>query len=387
VLLLGGWSASWGWGEAKWFVPVFMFYGLWLAAGVEAVAAGVRSLAPRIGGPLAAGVRIATAVAFPLLLISNNLAAENHSRDWGPYDWGRTLMTEVEPNALVALSGDTPFTVARYLQVVEHARPDVDVVSPTLLAEPWAQRQLRDPAMQRLVRQAQATNTAQTPDQWAEHLMRYIVRQYAGSRPVYHNGRISDLGPGLQTLECQTVLRFAADASPLATPDAPDLSMYTESVFGQVAYAHLPELALRGAVGAAPLGRGVVLLRAEPEPAAVAAGEVFRVRYQWRCEATVEEALSLKVDFVNAQWLLDRHDPSAVPPPAAYLAFGTQHALLHGVTPLPVNAPATHYEETAYYVASRDVPPGPYLMRVALVTGAGATLPVPVARVDVEAAP
>ena len=155
----------------------------------------------------------------------------------------------------------------------------------------------------------------------------------------------------------------------------------------QGAYARLAELAEVGEVGAVPVGEGAVLLRAEAEPASVAPGEVFRVRYRWRCEQPVEQRLTLRVEFVNARWLRARGDPGAELPPEARQGWGTEHAFLYGVRPLEANAPGRHYEQVGYYVAAREAPPGAYLMRVAINPPQRRSPPVPVARVDLEAAP
>ena len=72
------------------------------------------------------------------------------------------------------------------------------------------------------------------------------------------------------------------------------------------------------------------------------------------------------MEFINAAWLVAQEDPSAEPPPGAPLGFGTERPWMYEAAPLAANPPGTHYEQIAHYVAGRGLPPGPYVLRLAV---------------------
>jgi hypothetical protein len=137
-------------------------------------------------------------------------------------------------------------------------------------------------------------------------------------------------------------------------------------------------------VGPVPIRPGVTLLRAQAEPSVVAPGEVFRVRYEWRCDQAITDRRALQVEFINAAWLLAQKNPFAEPPEEAPLGFGTERPWMYELAPLAANPPGTHYEQIAHYAAGRGLTPGPYVVRVAVNPPGQNTRLVPVARLDLK---
>jgi len=62
---------------------------------------------------------------------------------------------------------------------------------------------------------------------------------------------------------------------------------------------------------------------------------------------------------------------SAIPPAGAHLSFGAQQPLVYGLLPLATTPPGAPYRQEVYKVAGRNLPPGSYLLRVALMLRAG----------------
>jgi hypothetical protein len=368
VALLAGWASIWGYGQVKWFIPVFMIYGAWLAAGVETVAAGLGRLgATARRGPVV--VRVGAMLAFPLLLLSNNLGAEDHSREWGYYDWGRILMAEVEPNAVVALSGETRVQVASYFQVVERARPDVEIAIPAMMAAEWVQRQIEDPMVKRLIRLALDTNPERTSEGFADHLMPLLVPYYAPRRPLYYDRPLTKLYYGYQTLAYQAVYQFVPAQPSFLKADgvAPP-----RGDFPPVNFSHTP-------LGEHGERAALVLAAAQSEPRTVRRGDLFRLRLAWRCTGETRGPLEILA-------FLERDESGRPGGLAELFAGGSSVQLLWGESPISPSPPGTHYEQQVWYVAPREIAPGRYVIRLVphpLPGGLILAEPKPVARLEV----
>jgi hypothetical protein len=111
---------------APWYLPAIAVLVPASAVGFERLPSKLRWLA----------------VALALVGLPWHFGANNLRRATLVDDWGSDALAAAPPGALVLASGDTSVTALRYLQAVEHVRPDVAVVVPSS-ADDWYVAQLR----------------------------------------------------------------------------------------------------------------------------------------------------------------------------------------------------------------------------------------------------
>jgi len=172
---------------------------LWVAFGLRAMLMSVATIHAR-GRALVRGGAAAACALVVLIPFDANYRASDRSADYAVEDYARTVLSDVESDALV-LTGDLEGLVlgARYLQAIEGVRPDVAVVGLGILAFPWYHHELETvhpgllhglesaraayaPVRAALERTGQSTTAY---DLAYTNLVRALLRENVGRRPVY----------------------------------------------------------------------------------------------------------------------------------------------------------------------------------------------------------
>jgi hypothetical protein len=110
-----------------------IYLACWCAIAVAELA--------RIASRSIGAVVLTLGVALAQFAVNARLLDRHTSRLVRSY--GSEILRVAPPNALLITKGDLITSTIRYLQAVEHQRPDVSVVDQELLAFPWAEPRLR----------------------------------------------------------------------------------------------------------------------------------------------------------------------------------------------------------------------------------------------------
>lgn len=125
--------------RAHFYYPGYLLFSLWIGIGAASLAQLAGRLSRRRDRLVGA---TAILVVCLLLLASPLLALVIHYRkvDKSSYDYARQMATKMlvpaEREAVILVGNDNTFFPPRYMQVVEHLRPDVRVVNVTSIGSP-----------------------------------------------------------------------------------------------------------------------------------------------------------------------------------------------------------------------------------------------------------
>ena len=117
------------------YIPSFVIFGLFLVIGTGSM---VRVAIERFDRLRWIAVPIALILVFslPVKQGMRNYERLDGSERYHGYDFARNILSTVQPEAIVIVQGDNYWAV-RGLQVLEGMRPDVTVLSPSLLNVDW----------------------------------------------------------------------------------------------------------------------------------------------------------------------------------------------------------------------------------------------------------
>jgi tetratricopeptide (TPR) repeat protein len=114
----------------QWLVAAFVPLTLLVALGFSWVAERGRAAA-----------FAAAAVTVGWLLAVNVPLLSQRGYTWAE-QYGRLLLKNLDPDAVALFSRDDPYAVALYLQIVRRERPDVAVLSSSMLGQDWRDRRI-----------------------------------------------------------------------------------------------------------------------------------------------------------------------------------------------------------------------------------------------------
>jgi tetratricopeptide (TPR) repeat protein len=114
----------------QWLVAAFVPLSLLVALGFSWAAEKGRAAA---GG--------AAAVTLGWLLAVNVPILTQRGYDWAE-QYGRLLLQNLDPGAVVLFSRDDPYAVGLYLQLVRRERPDLAILNSSLLGQEWLDRRI-----------------------------------------------------------------------------------------------------------------------------------------------------------------------------------------------------------------------------------------------------
>jgi tetratricopeptide (TPR) repeat protein len=115
----------------QWLVAAFVPLALLVALGFSWTAERGRAVLGTVA-----------AVALGWLVVVNVPLLNQRGYDWAE-QFGRLLLKNLDPKAVVLFSRDDPYAIARYLQVVRGERPDVSVISSAMLGQDWLDRRIQ----------------------------------------------------------------------------------------------------------------------------------------------------------------------------------------------------------------------------------------------------
>lgn len=121
------------------YIPSFVIFGLFLAVGAGSI---MRSIWMWRRYRLIALLPVLIVILLlPVEQVTTNYGQLDGSRNYFAYDFADNILRTVEPGAIVIVQGDNYWPVY-YMQAVEGIRPDVAILSESLLNLPWYVEQI-----------------------------------------------------------------------------------------------------------------------------------------------------------------------------------------------------------------------------------------------------
>jgi hypothetical protein len=381
-LLAAAWAATYDvWNASVYFLPCYLFFGMWLAVGVEAVARSAARIWKNAGARLlAARALVAVAlVAIPgkeLIASWGEVGLRNHC---GVKERGEVILANTPPGARMLIRGHAVYTTLLYLTLVENERPDLLLVSSGLLGNLWYQVGIPD----RTVRLAAEDTMVATlrreihrAQDFSPHVASRLLAHQADSRPLVTNFQVLDLPGGYWHKG------LPADMVQITNEPPP-----------------APQSARPPAGGSATFPLGLELAGSEVKPSRLRPGELFTLDLYWRPAAPVEQLLLVEAALEPR----GRKPPRRAQPQAAQQPFVTEEGKpleLTGAGPaeigfafwfpleyasLPLNAlgPGQTYRQTVKLIASRALPAGPCDLRLRVASEAAISAPATIATLTI----
>jgi len=371
-LLVGAWAATYDvWDAAVFALPCYLFFGLWLAAGVEVVARALARARP-VAARAVVALALAGMCAWQLAASWGEVSLRN---TWDVTERGEVILANTEPGARMLVRGHAYYTTLLYLTLVEGRRPDLLLVSSGLLGNLWYQVGIPD----RVVRlAAEETMVAALrrevlrPQDFSPYVVRRALAHGAGARPLVTNFAVSDLPDGTWQKGLPHGL-FEITGEPLPAPESGP--------------------APAGGAAAFPLGLNLVGCEVRPDPPAP--GEIFALDLYWRPDLAVEQPMVVEATLAPRG---AARPPRAVEegpdddPLAALDIAGAAREASHfqfefpveyGVLPLQPLERGRYYRQTVHLIASRALPPGPCDLRLRVISEGISSDAVTVATLDI----
>jgi len=125
---------------ARHYIPSFVIFGLFLAIGAGSVLRSLWIWRSRVRLALLLPVLVVVLL-LPVKQITRNYSELDGSRNYFAYDFADNILRTVGPGAIVVVQGDNYWPLY-YMQTVEGMRPDVAILSESLLNAPWYVEQI-----------------------------------------------------------------------------------------------------------------------------------------------------------------------------------------------------------------------------------------------------
>ncbi len=171
---------------------------------------------------LPAAALAGTAVALVGGQVGLNLRAANHRHDTIVRDYGVAVLESLPPKALVLMRGDITTNPLRYLQTVEHLRPDLRLLDQEMLTARWM-----TPQVSRQMPDIVVPGTHYAIEESGAFTIRQLVEANIATRPVVVCGGLKPGDPSLDGAYrllsdgwCDRLLPIGVpvDATPWLTP-------------------------------------------------------------------------------------------------------------------------------------------------------------------------
>jgi len=122
------------------YIPSFVIFGLLLAVGAGSILRSIWAWRSRIR-PAALLPVLVVVLVLPVKQVTTNYRKLDGSRNYFAYDFADNILRTVGPGAIVVVQGDNYWPLC-YMQAVEGMRPDVAILSESLLNLPWYVEQI-----------------------------------------------------------------------------------------------------------------------------------------------------------------------------------------------------------------------------------------------------
>ncbi len=195
------------------YIPSFVIFGLFLVIGTGSMMRSVMGRFVRIR-LLAVPIALILVLSMPVKQVMRNYDRLDGSESFFGYDFAHNILSTVQPGAIVIVQGDNYWAV-RGLQVLEDMRPDVTVLSTSLLNAKWYIEQIMESYDDLPFSFTEEELEGLEPAPWQDTT---IVTQVEGDPEIYQLwGNIGGQG-GLETDEATGT--EAVESTPTATEPA-----------------------------------------------------------------------------------------------------------------------------------------------------------------------
>ena len=124
------------------YIPSFVLFGIFLVIGTGSMMRTVMERAGRFR-LLVAPLALLLVLSMPIKQVMRNYERLDGSESFFGYDFAHNILSTVQPGAIVIVQGDNYWAV-RGLQVLDGMRPDVTVLSTSLLNTGWYIEQIKE---------------------------------------------------------------------------------------------------------------------------------------------------------------------------------------------------------------------------------------------------
>ena len=314
------------------YLVAHLIVALWIAAGAHWLAVRAALLfrgagQARLGRQALQFGRAASVLGLALVTGAANWSVNDRTDDWSTLTYARAALDGVKPNALVIADGDKGYFPLMYTRFVENRRPDVVLAGLNDLMVPARVRRTEPLAQAGITVRPPAEFLRDGTRIWNTSLLRQILADNVGERPVYLMGEPVSLLTHPLMWQLQEALagyhRTAALNIPALelTREQPALDRSPSPVSG----AGTLSFGRPGPDGA--VGKDVELLGFTAEPASTGEIPWLRVRYYWRVHnPEVGRRVQVRVVFADAEGNYDQNGDGAVD-------LNNSHALGQGAAP------------------------------------------------------
>jgi hypothetical protein len=128
------------WPMDRHYLPSFVILSVFIACGTGSALLSVFNYLKKyrlVAIPLA----VLIVFSIPFRQLTRNYGLVNGSKSYFAYDYGQNILQNLQANSILFVAGDNYWPLF-YLQVVENARPDVTVISPSLMNASWYVKQI-----------------------------------------------------------------------------------------------------------------------------------------------------------------------------------------------------------------------------------------------------
>jgi hypothetical protein len=177
------------WPMDRHYLPSFVIFSIFIACGAGNAFMFVFNYLKKYR-MVAIPLTVLIVFLIPFKQLTRNYRLVDGSKSYFAYDYGQNILQNVKPNSIVFVAGDnywSPF----YLQVAEKVRPDVTVISPSLMNASWYVRQIisRDRSLPLTVTEEELSHLG--PRQWRDTTITIPVQGEPGSyQPMPDSVRI-----------------------------------------------------------------------------------------------------------------------------------------------------------------------------------------------------
>lgn len=166
------------WPMDRHYLPSFVIFSIFIACGAGSVFLFIFNYLKKyriIVIPLI----VLLVFSIPFRQLTRNYRLIDGSKSYFAYDYGQNILQNVKPNAIVFVAGDNYWPLF-YLQVAENVRPDVAVISPSLMNTSWYVKQtlLRNPDLPLTVTKEELSSLG--PCQWHDTTITIPVQSVSG---------------------------------------------------------------------------------------------------------------------------------------------------------------------------------------------------------------
>lgn len=197
------------------YIPSFVIFGLFLVIGTGSM---IRSVMGRFGRfrLFALPLALIIVLSMPVKQVMRNFDRLDGSERFYGYDFAHNILSTVQPGAIVIVQGDNYWAV-RGLQVLEGMRPDVTVLSQSLLNVSWYVEQITERYDDLPLGFTEEELRGLEPIPWQDTT---VVTAVDGDPEIYQLWEDTDGSSGAESVEAPAAIESAELRENAALPDS-----------------------------------------------------------------------------------------------------------------------------------------------------------------------